>query len=204
MIGIVDYGSGNIRAIGNVYSRLDIKFKVVKSAQDFVGVRKIVLPGVGAFDQVVRQLEESGFRDILGERVVKEGMPALGICVGMQILAKASEEGVCAGLGWIEGFVKRLDTTLLPNRTRLPHMGWNDVSPERADGLFEGLGSDAQFYFLHSYVFVCENSENVLAKSQYGESFACAVRKDNIYGVQFHPEKSHHFGVRLLRNFAEM
>jgi glutamine amidotransferase len=128
----------------------------------------------------------------------------LGVCVGMQILAGSSEEGNLSGLGWIEGRVRRFDETKLHQPPRLPHMGWNDVVPKRGAGLFAGLEQDSRFYFLHSYYFDCASNDNVLATSEYGIAFGSAVRSENIYGVQFHPEKSHDYGVRLLKNFAEL
>jgi len=204
MIAIVDYGSGNIRAITNVYSRLNIEVKVAKRPNELEGCTKILLPGVGAFDQAMGQLEATGFRAWLDRLVLQDRVPVLGICVGMQILAHASEEGVRSGLGWVDGSVKRLDVSQLAQGTQLPHMGWNDVSPAKGVELFQGLEEGARFYFLHSYHFVCRNPANVIANCEYGISFACAVKERNIYGVQFHPEKSHAYGVQLLKNFASL
>ena len=204
MIAIVDYGSGNIRAITNVYSRLNIATKVAKRPEELDGCTKILLPGVGAFDQTMGQLESSGFRSRLDRFVLEDQVPVLGICVGMQILAHGSEEGLRRGLGWIDGNVKRLDVSQLTQATRLPHMGWNDVSPAKGERLFEGLEVGARFYFLHSYHFVCRQPANVIANCEYGSTFACAVKSRNIYGVQFHPEKSHTYGVQLLKNFATL
>jgi glutamine amidotransferase len=204
MIAIVDYGSGNIRAIANVYSRLNIAVKVAKRPEELDGCTKILLPGVGAFDQAMGQLEASGFRRRLDRLVLQDRVPVLGICVGMQILAHGSEEGVRGGLGWIDGQVKRLDVSQLTQATQLPHMGWNDVSPVKGGGLFQGLENGSRFYFLHSFHFVCRQPANVIASCEYGSSFACAVRECNIHGVQFHPEKSHSFGVQLLKNFASL
>ena len=131
-------------------------------------------------------------------------VPVLGVCVGMQILAGSSDEGKLAGLGWIGGRVKRFDESRLPRPARLPHMGWNDVVPKNGAQLFSGLEQDSRFYFLHSYYFDCASNDNVLATSEYGTAFNCAVSSNNIYGVQFHPEKSHSYGTRLLKNFAEL
>ncbi len=155
---------------------------------------------VCAFDHAMELLLASGMRPKLDELVLEKKVPVVGICVGMQILAGSSEEGTGAGLGWIEGRVLRLPGG---GSARLPHMGWNDVRPVEKSGLLAGLETDARFYFLHSYYFDCLHRENVLAEAEHGIAFPCAVHAGNIFGVQFHPEKSHHFGMRLLKNFAE-
>jgi glutamine amidotransferase len=204
MITIVDYGLGNILAFANVYKHLNIPFKVAKNANDLKGASKIILPGVGAFDHAMERVDQSGMRETLDQLVLNEGAPVLGICVGMQILAQSSEEGSLPGLGWIDGQVKKFDASTLLHGTRLPHMGWNDVKPVTDSKLFAGFEGDTRFYFLHSYYFQCTRTEDVLAVADYGSEFSCAVNRATIYGVQFHPEKSHHFGTRLLKNFAEL
>jgi imidazole glycerol-phosphate synthase subunit HisH len=204
MITIIDYGLGNILAFSNVYKRLHIPAMVAKSATDLKGASKLILPGVGAFDHAMELLQRSGMRETLDEIVLGGAVPVLGVCVGMQILAASSEEGVQRGLGWIDAEVRKFNIAMFRQRTRLPHMGWNDVKPVMPCGLFAGLESDARFYFLHSYYFQCARHENVLAEAEYGATFSCAVQSKNIYGVQFHPEKSHHYGTRLLKNFAEL
>lgn len=204
MITIIDYGLGNILAFVNIYKRLNISFAVARSAIELSAVTKLILPGVGAFDHAMQRLNQCGMREIIEELVLKKGIPVLGICVGMQILGRSSEEGRLPGLGWIDGEVKKFDVSSLPHRTHLPHMGWNDVRPVGTGGLFAGLDRDPRFYFLHSYYFECDNSQDVLAESAYGAQFTCAINHKNIYGVQFHPEKSHHFGGRLLKNFADL
>ena len=204
MITIIDYGLGNILAFANVYKRLNIPINVAKTADDLVGATKLILPGVGAFDNAMQRLDQSGMRESIDHLVLQQGVTVLGICVGMQILAHCGEEGKLRGLGWIDGQVKKLDIKSLPHRTHLPHMGWNNVRPLTANRLFAGLDTDSRFYFLHSYYFECKNRDDVLADSDYGVRFSCAVNHKNIYGVQFHPEKSHHFGVQLLKNFAEL
>jgi glutamine amidotransferase len=165
---------------------------------------KLILPGVGSYDHAMELLDRSGLRDKLDEMVLDRRVPVLGVCVGMQILADSSEEGVRPGLGWLPGRVRRFDPNKASPPMRLPHMGWNDVTPRTGALLFSDLEQDARFYFLHSYYFECESTDDVLAKAEYGFAFAAAVRNQNIYGVQFHPEKSHHYGSRLLRNFAEL
>jgi glutamine amidotransferase len=204
MIAIIDYGLGNIMAFLNVYNRLNIPVIVAKSAADLHSATRLILPGVGSFDHAMQQFDQSGMRQPVEKLVMRDKVPVLGICVGMQILAKSSEDGELPGLGWIDGTVKKFDLSVMPNGTYLPHMGWNDVSPAVVGGLFNGMKQDSRFYFLHSYYFECHQQSNILALSEYGRNFSCAVHQDNIFGVQFHPEKSHHFGSQLLKNFAEV
>jgi glutamine amidotransferase len=203
MIGIIDYGLGNILAFANVYKRLHVPVTVVRSAAQVREATRLILPGVGAFDHAMELLNASGMREELDEAVLVRKVPLLGVCVGMQILGKSSAEGRLPGLAWIDGVVKKIDTTVSP-QPRLPHMGWNDVQPQQESSLFAGLQTDARFYFLHSYYFECAHAQNVLARTDYAGSFACAVQAGSIYGVQFHPEKSHRFGGRLLQNFSEL
>ncbi|MBZ9782643.1 imidazole glycerol phosphate synthase subunit HisH [Pseudomonas sp. REP124] len=204
MITIVDYGLGNIQAFVNVYRRLHIPVAVAKCAAELEAASKIILPGVGAFDHAIERLDASGMRPVLDNLVVESKIPVLGICVGMQILSDSSEEGSLPGLGWVPGKVRSFKAVPELSDLPLPHMGWNDVSPSLNNSLFKGFEEEARFYFLHSYFFECLNSEHIAASSNYGLDFSCAVRADNVYGVQFHPEKSHHFGVGLLKNFAEL
>lgn len=204
MITIIDYGLGNIQAFVNVYRRLHIPVVVAKCAEDLGQASKLILPGVGAFDHAIERLNASGMRPILDELVQNKKIPVLGICVGMQILANSSEEGTLPGLGWVPGSVRSFKAIPQLKDLALPHMGWNDVSPMQGTSLFKGFEDDARFYFLHSYFFDCAQAENIAATCSYGLDFSCAVRADNVYGVQFHPEKSHHFGVGLLKNFAEL
>lgn len=204
MIAIIDYGLGNVLAFVNVYRRLNIPVTVAKDADDLTGASKLILPGVGSFDHAMEQLDGSGMRPVLERLVIGNGMPLLGVCVGMQMLAESSEEGKLPGLNWLAGTVKKFDVSAFPSGTHLPHMGWNDVTPVESNTLFRGMEEDARFYFLHSYYFQCANSENILAHCDYHGEFCCAVKSGNIYGVQFHPEKSHHWGTQLLKNFAEL
>lgn len=202
MIAIVDYGSGNTRALANIYQRLKIPTVLASSPTDLKDAERIILPGVGSFDQTMEQLLGSGLRDALETRVLGNGLPFLGICVGMQLLANRSDEGSLPGLGWIDAEVKRFDDARFHQKTHLPHMGWNDETPVREDPLFAGFQGGASFYFLHSYFMSCHDRADVLAETEYGGRFTCAVRRRNIWGVQFHPEKSHAAGVQLLENFA--
>ena len=204
MITIIDYGSGNISAIGNIYERLNIDYKIAKSPSEIIGAHKLFLPGVGAFDETMILLENSGFRKALDIEVLIKKVPIIGICVGMQVLGGSSEEGKLPGLGYIKGHVKRLDENLILNKPSLPHMGWNDISLIRQSPLFEDIDTKIGFYFLHSFYFECDNHSDVLTTTEYGQSFASAINHKNVYGIQFHPEKSHHNGVSLLKNFANL
>lgn len=204
MITIIDYGLGNIRAFVNVYERLNIKTKVAHNANEIKGATKIILPGVGAFDYAMKQLNASGMRDELDNKVLGEKIPVIGICVGMQILANSSEEGILPGLGWIDGEVKLFDTSKILHKTRLPHMGWNNINPVNMHFLLNGLDNQSRFYFLHSYYFVCHNENEIISTTEYGISYASAVNRENIFGIQFHPEKSHSNGIQLLHNFAKL
>lgn len=204
MITIINYGSGNISAIGNIYERLKIPFKVANIPEEVKKAEKIILPGVGAFDETISMLDQSGFREILDKEVLQNKVPVLGICVGMQILGKKSEEGKLPGLGWIEGAVKKIDKTFLTQKPKVPHLGWNSVEVVKRTILYENINQDDGFYFLHSYYFECFNEEDVLSRTYYGKNFASSVNNKNIYGVQFHPEKSHQNGITLLENFAKL
>ncbi len=204
MITIIDYGVGNINAFVNVYKRVDVPVKIAKTAADLEGAEKLILPGVGHFDYAMEKLNNSGMRESLDDLVLNKKLPVIGICVGMQMMANYSEEGNVEGLKWIDASVKKFDETKIHQVTRLPHMGWNDVKPVKNLDLFQGLEKDAIFYFLHSYYFECNNKNDVMAISDYGIEFASAAHHENKYGIQFHPEKSHHYGEILLHNFAKL
>ena len=204
MITIIDYGSGNIRAIGNIYDTLKIDYKIAKSPEEDIGAEKIFLPGVGAFDETISMLDKTGFREVLDFEVIQNKVPIIGICVGMQILAESSEEGKLPGLGYIKGKVRKMDASLLNQKPKLPHLGWNSIEIMRQSALLKNIDSELGFYFLHSYYFECENQEDILTTTTYGKSFASAIHHDNVYGIQFHPEKSHHNGINLLHNFATL
>lgn len=204
MITIIDYGLGNIRAFVNVYERLNIPVSVARSVDDLESVKRLILPGVGAFDHAMTALNRSGMRDALDRLVLDNRVPVLGICVGMQILANTSDEGELHGLGWVNGTVRKFGSSAASPFLPLPHMGWNNVEPHHDSSLFSALDRDSSFYFLHSYYFECSNHEDAIATTEYGIRFSSAIHIDNIYGVQFHPEKSHHWGIQLLKNFAEI
>jgi len=204
MIAIVDYGLGNILAFSNMFKRLNIEARVARTAEELAGADKIILPGVGAFDHAMELLDASGMRATLDQLVLRDKVPVLGICVGMQILANGSDEGKLPGLGWVDGRVRAFESLPEAANLPLPHMGWNDARPVADMPLFKHMKDDARFYFLHSFFFECESADSVAATARYGIDFSCTVRSGNIYGVQFHPEKSHHWGARLLQNFAEL
>lgn len=201
-ITLVDYGIGNIQAFANIYRRLNISVKVASTPDQLTGAVKLILPGVGAFDWAMKRLNGSGLRDALDRVVLEQSVPVLGVCVGMQMMAQRSEEGTERGLGWIDAEVLRFDSEQA-SVTPLPHMGWNDVRPSKADGLFRGVG-DPCYYFLHSYYVAPRRNEEVVAVTSYSREFCAAFASGHIYGTQFHPEKSHQWGIGLLRNFAEL
>lgn len=204
MIAIADYGLGNVRAFVNIYRQLNLDVVAASEPAQLAAADHIVLPGVGAFDWAMNRLDASGLRGALDEAVLERKVPVLGVCVGMQMMTERSEEGSLPGLSWISGEVRRLDS-ILPHganaQTELPHMGWNDVTPAADSSLFAGL-DDIRCYFLHSYAVFPSDPAHVLATTDYGARFTSAVRAGHIHATQFHPEKSHEWGVAILRNFA--
>ena len=204
MIALIDYGSGNVHAIANIYRRLNIPYNITCRPEELRLANKLIMPGVGDFDETMTLLAKMNIKSTLDELVLEKKIPILGVCVGMQILGENSEEGNLGGFGWIKGTIKKLDETKLPQKPYLPHMGWNSISPVRTSSLFDNINHENGFYFLHSYYFKCKNDEDILATSFYGENFASAVNHENVYGFQFHPEKSHQNGVELFRNFANL
>ena len=204
MIAIVNYGLGNIRAFTNIYKSLGVPITIATCSAELARATRLILPGVGAFDHAMECLEGSGMQGLLCELVLERRLPVLGVCVGMQILANSSEEGSRPGLGWIEGVVRKIRFPVASNQDILPHMGWNTVRLAAPSPLFENLDAEHLFYFLHSYYFECAHRDDSVASADYGDSFTCAVHSGNIYGVQFHPEKSHRNGIQLLNNFADL
>lgn len=199
-VTLVHYGLGNIQAFAHIYQRLNLTVDIATTADQLAAAQRLILPGVGAFDWAMSRLNASGMRDALDDAVLNRKIPVLGVCVGMQMMAERSDEGIEPGLRWIRGDVKAFDTmskTQLP----LPHMGWNDIVPASNDCLFAGIEAP-KYYFLHSYCIVPTNDTDALATADYGSRFVSAVRHGNIFGTQFHPEKSHNWGIDLLRNFA--
>lgn len=204
MIAIIDYGSGNIAAIANIYKKLKVPYVISSDLDELAAADRYILPGVGAFDATMRYLNESGMVSTLNEQVLVNNKKVLGICVGMQVLAESSDEGLLSGLGWIRGRVRQIDASLIPANPKLPHMGWNSVAPKTGAPLFAGVDIQQGFYFLHSYYFDATDADDVTATVQYGKELPCAVAHGNVFGMQFHPEKSHANGVAVFRNFAEL
>lgn len=201
MITIIDYGAGNIGSVLNMIRHVGGKAEVTGDAAGVLGAKKILLPGVGSFDNAMTRLAGLGLVEPLKARA-QSGVPFLGICLGMQLLANESEEGRMAGLGLIPGRVRRFRFEGEAAKLKIPHMGWNRVTPVRAHPLGRGLEEGARFYFVHSYYFECERDEDVLFRSVYGHEFTSGVQRGNVMGVQFHPEKSHRYGMQLIRNFV--
>lgn len=203
MIRIIDYGVGNIQAFLTMFKYLGVEAARARNVEELEGATRLVLPGVGAFDHAMGLLNESGMRPRLEEMVRVQQVPVIGICVGMQMLANGSDEGELPGLGWVPGRVKAFASTPASKDLPMPHMGWNDIQVQSGHKLFTGFKSEPRFYFLHSYYFDAQDKADVAATAEYGVNFDCIVSKGNIHGVQCHPEKSHHFGAQLLKNFVE-
>jgi len=203
MIVIIDYKMGNIGSVTNMIKKIGYTTLVTSNAQDVESATKIILPGVGHFDKAMRNLRELNLIEILNRKALIEKVPILGICLGMQLLSEKSEEGNSSGLGWIKGEVCKFTFGYNPNKLKVPHMGWNTIHQRKYSALLEDLNSNPRFYFVHSYHFKCYDQADILCTSEYGYRFVSAVSHENIMGVQFHPEKSHKFGMMLLRNFIE-
>lgn len=203
MIGIIDVGVGNVGSICNMFKRIGAAADVVSDTAGIARADKLVLPGVGAFDAGMARLRSSGLLPVIEERALGERIPVLGICLGMQLMTAGSEEGRSAGLGWVPAHTLRFRADTEP-RLRVPHMGWSHVRVVRPHPLVEGVNVDTAFYFVHSYQVQCQDRSDVLLAAEYGLEFAASFQKGNLLGVQFHPEKSHRHGMRLLGNFARM
>lgn len=203
MIVILDYGMGNAGSIKNMLRKIGADAVISSSPDDLKKAKKIVIPGVGAFDHGMNHLESLGILPLLHERVLEDKIPMLGICLGMQLFTKKSEEGKMAGLGWFDAKTVRFCFNDSNNSLKIPHMGWNLLNIKQSSSLFKNFDLESCFYFVHSYHVTCSNDEDVMGTTIYGYPFASIIRRENIIGVQFHPEKSHRFGMKLLKNFAE-
>lgn len=204
MIVIVNYGIGNLGSVLNMLKRVGADAVISSDPVEIEKADKLILPGVGAFDAGMKHLQESNLIGKLSEKALARRTPTLGICLGMQLLMQKSEEGDLPGLGWIEGANVKFRFDESNGHLKVPHMGWNTVTVKRHDPLFKDLGPEARFYFVHSYKVVCQRQSDVLATTHHGDDFVSALQSGNIMGTQFHPEKSHKFGMKLLSNFAEL
>lgn len=204
MIGVVDAGLGNIGSLLNMLDRVGAPARLVAQPAELAAVQALILPGVGAFDHGMARLQAAGLVEPLRQRVQAEGIPLLGICLGMQLLGRASEEGTAAGLGLLPATTRRLRFDAAHAALRLPHMGWNECRPVPGAALLASEGEVPRFYFVHSYHVVPDAPELVAGWTHYGQDFAAAVQHGRIYGVQFHPEKSHRWGKQVLARFAAL
>jgi glutamine amidotransferase len=202
MICIIDYGVGNLASILNMLKKVGAEARITGDEREIMAADKIILPGVGSFDTCAGKLNDSGLLAPLSQRALMDRVPILGICVGMQLLFEKSAEGKMPGLGWIKGSVVKFDATKLSQDIKIPHIGWTDVALSKQSRVLSALEHDARYYFVHSYHALPSDPDVTLMTAQYGYSFPAAVEVDNIIGVQFHPEKSHRFGMNLLSSFA--
>lgn len=203
MITIVDYGVGNLASIRNMLKKIGVEASISSRKEDILAADKLILPGVGAFDTCAEKLEQSGLLGTLNRKVIQEKTPVLGVCVGMQLLTEGSEEGRRPGLGWIKGHIVKFKQGNLLSNFKIPHMGWSEVKMNKPSRLFNEMFEEPRFYFVHSYYPELENAEDAMVTADYGYSFVAGMEHENILGVQFHPEKSHKFGMKLLENYVK-
>ena len=201
MITIIDYGMGNLRSVQKAFSRLNIDSEITNDVERIGNATKLILPGVGHFSNGMKKLIELGIKDILQKKVMIERIPILGICLGMQLFGNFSEEGNVEGLGWIDADIVKF-TINGDKKFKVPHMGWNTLAIQKTNSLLSDINPDDEFYFVHSYFMICKNEKDILSKTKYKEEFVSAIQRKNIYGTQFHPEKSHKNGLQILKNFA--
>jgi glutamine amidotransferase len=204
MITIIDYGAGNVKSIQNMLKKIGVQSILTKNVNEIEAANKLILPGVGHFDHGMQQLKESGLIEALNKKVINEKTPLLGICLGAQMLGNKSEEGQEKGLGWIDMDIVKFDKQLLNDNLKIPHMNWNEINIKKNTPLLNELNNESRFYFVHSFHMKTNNTEDILSTSEHGYEFVSGVNKDNIFGVQFHPEKSHKFGMQLLKNFSNI
>lgn len=202
MITIVDYGMGNLGSIQNMFKRIKVESEITREVGAIARAKKILLPGVGAFDAAMQKIETAGLLPVLNQKVLHDKVPTFGICLGMQLLTKSSEEGKLPGLGWINARTVKFNFS--NNSLKIPHMGWNTVNVRRESPLINDLPDESRFYFVHSYYVSCAQESDVLTTTYYGADFHSIIQHDNIFGAQFHPEKSHKFGMKILENFARI
>jgi imidazole glycerol-phosphate synthase subunit HisH len=201
MIAIVDYGVANLGSMRNMLRRIGTEAQLAAAPETILAADKLILPGIGAFDHGMSELAARGLDEPIRQRVLRDRKPILGVCLGMQLLGRGSEEGNRPGLGLIDAHCEKLRAGA---ELRVPHMGWNHLRPQRPSALLAELDAQSRFYFVHSYHLVCERPQDVLATAVYGIEFTAMIQRDNIHGAQFHPEKSHRYGMRMLQNFVEL
>jgi len=204
MIVIIDYGLGNLGSIQNMLKKIGERSIISADISDIKNAEKLILPGVGAFDNGIKNLQKMGLIPLLNKKVLLSKIPILGICLGMQLFTRKSEEGQLAGLGWIDAKTIRFKFNDEKIKPKIPHMGWNTIKIKKESSLFTDMREDIRFYFAHSYYVVCDHEQDILTETHYGFDFVSSLEKNNIMGVQFHPEKSHKFGMKLLKNFTEL
>jgi imidazole glycerol-phosphate synthase subunit HisH len=203
MITIIDYGMGNLGSVLNMLKKVGAQAKITNEPEEILMAEKLILPGVGSYDAAMNRINESGISEVLNKLVLNKRVPILGICLGMQLLMEGSEEGKLDGFGWIKGKAWHFKGRI-PSSHKVPHMGWNDITITNQNSLTKGFNGEIRFYFVHSYYVKVDNPAHSMMNCSYGLEFDAAVHKNNIYGAQFHPEKSHKFGLQFLRNFAEV
>jgi len=203
MIKIIDFGVGNLNSIKKILNKINLQSEICSSPEKLEDSKVIILPGVGNFENAIKKIKSSGFYEILNHLVIKEKKTILGICLGMQLFFEESEESTKPGFSWINGSVKKFEFENISNKInfKTPHMGWNTAKVLKKDFLFKNLDEKPRFYFAHSYHVVCKDKKHIVANTQYGYDFCSIVNKENIWGVQFHPEKSHKFGINFFKNF---
>jgi|SRR5579875_1190385 len=203
MIAIINYGLGNLTSIQNMCRRLGIEATITSETEQIRRADKLLLPGVGHFKKGMENLHASGLKSLLDELVLQQKKPILGICLGAQLMTRHSEEGDVAGLGWVDAVTVRFNQQKI-NGLKVPHMGWSDITTTGNNPLWHNLPSEPRFYFVHTYHFLFDTPDEVSATASHGYDFACAFQKENILGTQFHPEKSHKFGMKVIENFNKL
>jgi glutamine amidotransferase len=204
MIVIVDYGMGNLGSILNMLKKVGAQATITSDKSVVERAEKLILPGVGAFDNGMKNLNRLDLVPVLNRKVIEDRIPVLGVCLGMQLMVKGSEEGDLPGLGWIDAETLKFRFDKADSTLKIPHMGWNTVTIRQQSGIFEDMLEEPRFYFVHSYYVRCHEESDILATTHYGQEFTSSVRRDNIMGTQFHPEKSHKFGMKVFQNFVNL
>ncbi|MBL4707150.1 MAG: imidazole glycerol phosphate synthase subunit HisH [Flavobacteriales bacterium] len=204
MLTIIDYGAGNIKSIRNMLKKIGVPSIITSDVEEVSKAEKLIIPGVGHYSYGMQKLKASGLVEELSSKVLNDKVPILGICLGAQLLGNRSEESDEKGLGWLDMDVVKFNASQMDDSLRIPHMGWSEVKGKKESSLLKGYDEVPRFYFVHTYHMKTKEESDILATTEYGYEFISAVEKDNIFGVQFHPEKSHKFGMQLLKNFSKL